>query len=519
MNPMASMGRPTGAPSLGAAPMSQAPTPQMGGIAPSTGNVMQITSTLRGMSDQQLQQYAAMHKSDPFVFPLAFQESQTRQQMRAGQAAQMAGQKPPPVVDQDLAQMSPPAPPPLQALPEDQGIGAIPAQNLQNMADGGIAGYADGGQQPGMFNYAQMAPAVDLHPNSGVTPRSMAGGGLADVKHYKDEGLVNYGYKQMTQADLPPDISQESVNERTVSARNAAELAAAPEQAKTNALFDPYIAKLRGKETDIQERKDSNLNMALLQAGLRMMGGTSPHAFTNIAQGGQEGVAAYVAGKKSITEAQDALDQAQFLAAQSKNAALKGDVKSQLDLQHQVSSEMAQAQQLKLHGIEALDRSKKEFATLGATKEANEIKRIEANSMVDLRKAEIGLKEVQKDYFRGQTRTPEERLSAQIDSRIAQTTAPVIKELSDLYSKYSKNPEAINELINLHNKRIDNIYAGHPEIKNKYGYLPPYVAKTPIEEKSWLDNIKANFSSNPSVNTSPSMDPQGKIKFLGFEDQ
>jgi predicted lipid-binding transport protein (Tim44 family) len=63
-----------------------------GGVAPSTGNVMQITSTLRGMSDQQLQQYAAMHKSDPFVFPLAFQESQTRKQMRVGQAAQMAGQ-------------------------------------------------------------------------------------------------------------------------------------------------------------------------------------------------------------------------------------------------------------------------------------------------------------------------------------------------------------------------------------------------------------------------------------------
>ena len=69
MNPMASMGRPTGGmPSLGAAPMSQAPTPQMGGTAPSTGNVMQITSTLRGMSDQQLQQYAAMHKSDPLCF-------------------------------------------------------------------------------------------------------------------------------------------------------------------------------------------------------------------------------------------------------------------------------------------------------------------------------------------------------------------------------------------------------------------------------------------------------------------
>jgi hypothetical protein len=66
----------------------------------------------------------------------------------------------------------------INVLPEEQGIGALNAPNLQNMADGGIAGYADGGQQPGMFNYAQMAPAVDLRPNSGVTPRNMAGGGI-----------------------------------------------------------------------------------------------------------------------------------------------------------------------------------------------------------------------------------------------------------------------------------------------------------------------------------------------------
>jgi hypothetical protein len=212
MNPMAGMGRPPAMggmpPSMGVAPMGQAPSPQMGGgAAPSTGNVMQITSTLRGMSDQQLQQYAAMHKSDPFVFPLAFQESQTRQQMRAGQAAQMAGQKQPPVVDQDLQQMAPP-----QALPEEQGIGALNAPNLQRMADGGIAGYADGGQQPGMFNYAQMAPAVDLHPNSGVTPRSMAGGGIAR-SNYFSAGISREKMLEIvrdTNAQLPKPIEEMS---------------------------------------------------------------------------------------------------------------------------------------------------------------------------------------------------------------------------------------------------------------------------------------------------------------------
>jgi hypothetical protein len=33
-----------------------------------------------------------MHKNDPFIFPLAFQESQTRKHTRASQQAQMACQ-------------------------------------------------------------------------------------------------------------------------------------------------------------------------------------------------------------------------------------------------------------------------------------------------------------------------------------------------------------------------------------------------------------------------------------------
>ena len=278
MNPMAGMGRPPAIggmpPSMGAAPMSQAPSPQMGGgVAPSTGNVMQITSTLRGMSDQQLQQYAAMHKSDPFVFPLAFQESQTRKQMRAGQAAQMAGQKLPPVVDQDLQQMTPT---PLtggagqtitgghgqaiNVLPEEQGIGALNAPNLQRMADGGIAGYADGGQQPGMFNYAQMAPAVDLHPNSGVTPRSMAGGGItgyADAVATAPIRATNPGGPGGMQyyLDVPEDPS-ERVLFKTLRGKLFG-----------NEKVPPELGKLKGQLFKTQEEAQTAYNDALGKKG------------------------------------------------------------------------------------------------------------------------------------------------------------------------------------------------------------------------------------------------------------
>ena len=109
-----------------------------------------IMAQLRGMPDAQLAQYAAMHKNDPFIFPLAFQESQTRKQLRSAKEAQLAGVPQPKVVDQDLQQMMP-QPAPVQQtaqLPENIGIGQLPAQNLTKMAGGGIVAFEEGGEVP-----------------------------------------------------------------------------------------------------------------------------------------------------------------------------------------------------------------------------------------------------------------------------------------------------------------------------------------------------------------------------------
>lgn len=105
-------------------------------------DVNKITSTLAKLPDAQLQQYAQMHKADPYIMALAMTESNRRKEMRsAGQGAQGV-QEQPKVVDQEIAGMAPrPAP---QQLPEEQGIGQLPAGNM-NFADGGIVAFADGG--------------------------------------------------------------------------------------------------------------------------------------------------------------------------------------------------------------------------------------------------------------------------------------------------------------------------------------------------------------------------------------
>jgi hypothetical protein len=117
-------------------------------------DVNKITSVLAKLQDPQLQQYAQMHKNDPYIMALAMSESNRRKELRAASQAP-AQQEQPKVVDKMVAEMAP------QRLPEDQGIGQLPAGNM-NFAEGGIIAFADGGdveryQSQGLVQDPQLA--------------------------------------------------------------------------------------------------------------------------------------------------------------------------------------------------------------------------------------------------------------------------------------------------------------------------------------------------------------------------
>ena len=166
-------------------------------------NVDLITQTLAKLQpDSALQNYARMHKNDPYILSLATAESNRRKALRLAAQGQNAGPQPT-VADQNIAGMAPApvmtgAGVPLQTgyggpvttgmasggLPEDQGIAQLPTPNMQRMADGGIAGYEDDqegmatGGMGGMFNFAQQSEPVVR----------MSGGG--HIPRYKEDGLV-----------------------------------------------------------------------------------------------------------------------------------------------------------------------------------------------------------------------------------------------------------------------------------------------------------------------------------------
>ena len=143
-----------------------------------------ISDNLAMMPDPALQQFAQMHKTDPYMVSLALSESNRRKKLRTAAQGQAGSMPQPRVVDAAIQGMAPaPAPVAQTQLPENQGIAQIPTPNMQAMADGGIAGYEDDeegmatGGMGGMFNFAQQSEPV----------LRMAGGGIPG---YKDAGKV-----------------------------------------------------------------------------------------------------------------------------------------------------------------------------------------------------------------------------------------------------------------------------------------------------------------------------------------
>ena len=134
-------------------------------------NVNQIAAKLAQLPDQALQQYAQMHKSDPYLMAMAVSESSRRKAIRQGQQAQMAGQEQPKVVDQEVMAMAAPdnmSPEDVAMLqlmldrqkeqefkeftggapmPEETGIAQLPVEEA-DYAGGGIVAFADGGAMP-----------------------------------------------------------------------------------------------------------------------------------------------------------------------------------------------------------------------------------------------------------------------------------------------------------------------------------------------------------------------------------
>ena len=352
-----------------------------------------ITSQLRMMDDRALRQYAAMHKSDPYVFPLAFQESQNRQRVRMSGQAQMGGQEMPKVNDAALMAMSPQAAP--QQAPQGQGISNLPAPNMQRMADGGIAGYEDDeegmatGGMGGMFNFAQQSEPV-VRMSGGGVPRyqgvSLEDGGdgsmVDEFKGVDDQIIANLERQKLlgafddyskpipkkvepkkgSKADKKEDEAkkEEPAKKPALPAlpaytpktaeqiKAASETMAAPELAKIQESYKPFAEQFAQDRSRIDAREKNMLSDLLIRGGLKTMAGKSQFAMQNIGEGGLEALNVYQETQKTNEASRRALTQSEMLMGQAQRAEGRGakseamGLYAQADKSQQVSAQLAQ---------------------------------------------------------------------------------------------------------------------------------------------------------------------------------
>ena len=189
-----------------------------------------LTQMLMGMTPQQRQQYAMQHKNDPTVVSMALyvnniaQSAQNQQAMQAGQQAAMG----PKVVDEKIAQMDPAA----------AGIAALPAQNMEGMADGGIVGYADGGEVEGYADGGKIPRYAGVPEFGSVVRSGVTNPNAAFIEFLRNMGLSTEEFIKATpqaQASLREMFKAAAVEAAPTAATTTAQTAAPAATAATQA--------------------------------------------------------------------------------------------------------------------------------------------------------------------------------------------------------------------------------------------------------------------------------------------
>jgi hypothetical protein len=241
-----------------------------------------------------------------------------------------------------------------RALRSGQGIEALPRETrnyvmANRMASGGIVAFANGGLG-GEFggagenqeDYVSVDPYFVTDP---MTGQAMPSGYRKAVRksEARPEAIIQKPTsipaqtvptkKTFSDEDEGPYTGQAPAPEIDIK-----KLIGGAPAAEEDSAMKRYMALLEGREKAGTEQRKTDAYMALLSAGLGMMGGTSPFAAVNIGQGAQAGVATQLAARKGqiaderatlagysgAAAAQEAAKERQARAAQGRESKVAG---------------------------------------------------------------------------------------------------------------------------------------------------------------------------------------------------
>jgi hypothetical protein len=143
-------------------------------------------------------------------------------------------------------------------------------------------------------------------PRPGYKPPGSGGKFDPSVFDREDMELGQAISKDEDQAAFEKKIQE--LQDQPMKADQAATTGETKEKAPSS--MDEYLKMLKEGYSDVKAQKEEDKYLALLAAGLGMMGGTSPYAGANIGAGAMQGVASLAAARKDRAAEKSSLDKA-----------------------------------------------------------------------------------------------------------------------------------------------------------------------------------------------------------------
>lgn len=140
--------------------------------------------------------------------------------------------------------------------------------------------------------------------------------------------------------------------ERLIEQQNKDEVARYKERPQYKP-YEKYEKSLLSEEEKVKDKKNQNFQMALINAGLAIAGGSSRYALQNIGQGAMVGTKQYTEGLKDLEAAAKERQKALAMIEEARNAKAEKDFDRYDSLMNKQAERMIASKQL---GIEALSK-------------------------------------------------------------------------------------------------------------------------------------------------------------------